>query len=99
MQKMTTRKQITNVLIYVTLATSSAIAPPLFAQASRPRVNNEKPAKVTGQTKRIHPHALKLILQGKKAEAHHLLSEIYHWFTEGFDTADLLGAKALLEEL
>jgi len=37
--------------------------------------------------------------QGKKAEAHQLLSEIYGWFTEGFDTKDLQEAKALLEEL
>jgi predicted ATPase len=37
--------------------------------------------------------------QGKKAEAHKLLSEIYGWFTEGFDTKDLQDAKALLEEL
>ncbi|MBI3795364.1 MAG: hypothetical protein HY268_00130 [Deltaproteobacteria bacterium] len=37
--------------------------------------------------------------QGKKKEAHELLAEIYTWFTEGFDTADLKEAKALLEEL
>ena len=37
--------------------------------------------------------------QGKKAEAHMLLSEVYNWFTEGFDTKDLQEAKALLEEL
>ena len=37
--------------------------------------------------------------QGKKEEARQLLSEIYDWFTEGFDTADLQEAKALLEEL
>jgi adenylate cyclase len=37
--------------------------------------------------------------QGKKEEAHHMLAEIYGWFTEGFDTADLKDAKALLEEL
>jgi predicted ATPase len=37
--------------------------------------------------------------QGKKTEAHHMLSEIYNWFTEGFDTKDLQEAKALLEEL
>jgi len=37
--------------------------------------------------------------QGKRHEAHSLLSEIYHWFTEGFDTKDLQEAKALLEEL
>jgi predicted ATPase len=37
--------------------------------------------------------------QGKKAEARRTLSEIYGWFTEGFDTKDLQEAKALLEEL
>ena len=37
--------------------------------------------------------------QGKHAEARRLLSEIYDWFTEGFDTKDLQEAKALLEEL
>jgi predicted ATPase len=37
--------------------------------------------------------------QGKQAEAHELLAPIYGWFTEGFDTADLLEAKALLAEL
>jgi predicted ATPase len=37
--------------------------------------------------------------QGKKAEAHQMLAEIYNWFTEGFDTKDLQEAKALLEEL
>jgi predicted ATPase/class 3 adenylate cyclase len=37
--------------------------------------------------------------QGKQREAHQLLAEIYGWFTEGFDTADLKEAKILLEEL
>jgi predicted ATPase len=37
--------------------------------------------------------------QGKRAEARELLAPVYGWFTEGFDTADLLEAKALLEEL
>jgi predicted ATPase len=37
--------------------------------------------------------------QGKKAEAHQLLAEIYNWFTEGFDTKDLQEAKVLLERL
>ena len=37
--------------------------------------------------------------QGKRDEARRLLAEIYGWFTEGFDTADLQEAKALLEEL
>jgi predicted ATPase len=35
--------------------------------------------------------------QGKTAPAHQLLAEVYAWFTEGFDTADLQEAKALLE--
>jgi adenylate cyclase len=37
--------------------------------------------------------------QGKKEEARQLLAEIYGWFTEGFGTADLQEAKALLESL
>jgi predicted ATPase len=37
--------------------------------------------------------------QGKKEEARQLLAEIYGWFTEGFDTADLKAARTLLEEL
>jgi predicted ATPase len=37
--------------------------------------------------------------QGKRAEARDLLALVYGWFTEGFDTADLQEAKALLEEL
>jgi predicted ATPase len=37
--------------------------------------------------------------QGKRAEARAMLAEIYGWFTEGFDTADLKDAKALLDNL
>ena len=37
--------------------------------------------------------------QGKRVEAHALLEEIYGWFTEGFDTADLQEARALLDAL
>ncbi len=37
--------------------------------------------------------------QGKRAEARELLAPIYGWFTEGFDTADLQEAKALLTAL
>jgi class 3 adenylate cyclase/predicted ATPase len=37
--------------------------------------------------------------QGKTREAHDLLAPVYGWFTEGFDTADLKDAKALLDEL
>jgi predicted ATPase len=35
----------------------------------------------------------------RRDEARTMLAEIYNWFTEGFDTADLKDAKALLEEL
>jgi predicted ATPase len=37
--------------------------------------------------------------QGKRQEAYDLLAPVYGWFTEGFDTADLKDAKALLDEL
>jgi predicted ATPase len=37
--------------------------------------------------------------QGRRAEACNLLAAVYGWFTEGFDTADLKEAKALLDEL
>src|SRR5262245_58655840 len=40
-----------------------------------------------------------LAKQGKRDEARTMLADIYGWFTEGFDTADLKDAKALLEEL
>ena len=36
---------------------------------------------------------------GRRDEARTMLADIYGWFTEGFDTADLKDAKALLEEL
>ena len=37
--------------------------------------------------------------QGKRTKAYELLAPIYGWFTEGFDTADLEDAKALLDAL
>jgi class 3 adenylate cyclase/predicted ATPase len=36
---------------------------------------------------------------GKRQDAYDLLAPVYHWFTEGFDTADLQEAQALLDEL
>ena len=50
------------------IAVLSLATPQFFAQSSKPRVNNEKPEK-GNQVKRMHPHALKLILQGNKQEA------------------------------
>jgi len=40
-----------------------------------------------------------LVKQGRRDKARATLAEIYNWFTEGFETADLGDAKALLEEL
>jgi predicted ATPase len=40
-----------------------------------------------------------LAQQGRRDEARAMLADIYTWFTEGFDTADLKDAKAPLEEL
>jgi tetratricopeptide (TPR) repeat protein len=40
-----------------------------------------------------------LIKQGRRDEGCTMLADIYNWFTEGFDTADLKEAKALLEQL
>jgi len=37
--------------------------------------------------------------QGRRAEARELLAPLYSWFNEGFDTADLKEAKALLDKL
>jgi predicted ATPase len=40
-----------------------------------------------------------LVQRGDRDEARSMLRDIYNWFTEGFDTADLKDAKALLDEL
>jgi predicted ATPase len=40
-----------------------------------------------------------LASQGRRDEARTMLANIYNWFTEGFDTADLIDSKALLDEL
>jgi predicted ATPase len=37
--------------------------------------------------------------QDKKKQARQMLAEIYGWFSEGFDTKDLIDAKALIEQL
>ncbi len=40
-----------------------------------------------------------LAKEGNRTEARAMLAEIYNWFTEGFDTADLKEARSLLDEL
>jgi predicted ATPase len=37
--------------------------------------------------------------QGKRDEARQLITQVYGWFTEGFDTGDLHEANAMLREL
>ena len=37
--------------------------------------------------------------RGERQKAHDLLSPVYGWFTEGFDTQDLIDAKGLLDKL
>jgi hypothetical protein len=41
----------------------------------------------------------RVLAYARRDEGHRLLSRIYNWFTEGFDTADLKDARTLLEEL
>ena len=61
----------------------------------------------TARVQRAKYHELKattsfarwLQSHGRASEALRVLADIYNWFTEGFDTADLKDAKALLEEL
>ena len=38
-----------------------------------------------------------MMRHSRRAQAHRMLSKIYNWFTEGFDTDDLKEAKAMLE--
>ena len=40
-----------------------------------------------------------LAKQGRRDDARTMLTQIYDWFSEGFDTADLKDAKALLDQL
>jgi hypothetical protein len=52
-----------------------------------------------GPIQMILDHAQLAMLAGPEAEAGATLAQIYSWFTEGFETADLKDAKALLDEL
>ena len=60
------------------------LSSPLLAQASKLKVNNESPSK-RDQVKRMHPYALKLILQGRKKEAIEYLEKI----SEKIDIVDI----------
>jgi hypothetical protein len=52
---------------------------------------------IAGTARNNEPGAI--VAAGQEDNAHHMLSEIYNWFTEGFDTKDLQEAKKLLEAL
>jgi predicted ATPase len=77
--------------------------------ASRPEQQKQKTLHALLITRRQQAKSLELRAaislarlwqqQGKHADARELLAPIYGWFTEGFDTADLQEAKALLEAL
>ena len=62
------RKLSIKLLLCFLLVPLMDLSSPLLAQASKLKVNNESPSK-RDQVKRMHPHALKLILQGRKKEA------------------------------
>ena len=54
--------------------------------------------KVLGAARRDQPRR-DLGHRGERTQARHLLTPVYAWFTEGFETADSKDAKALLDEL
>ena len=67
-----------------------------FRQAMN--IARRQQAKVPGAAGGDKPEST-VATAGQAAEARQLLAEVYGWFTEGFNTADLHEAKALLEEL
>jgi predicted ATPase len=75
---------------------NSAEAKPCFERGIEiARMQNAKALELRATTSL----ARLLASQGYRDEAHAMLAEIYNWFTEGFDTADLKDGKALLDEL
>jgi predicted ATPase len=70
---------------------------PFLIYARLPKAH-EATCEVLGAARDDQPRAA-LAKQGKTDEAGKMLAAIYNWFTEGFDTADLKDARALLDEL
>jgi hypothetical protein len=68
-------------------------------ERQRPRSAARHGTEPLGEVSRSYAGPNPLYDQGKRAKAHDLLAQVYDWFTEGFDSADLKGAKALLDEL
>ena len=69
------RKLSIKLLLCFLLVPVMDLSSPLLAQASKLKVNNESPSK-RDQVKRMHPYALKLILQGRNKEAIKYLENI-----------------------
>jgi predicted ATPase len=72
------------------------------AQAERHYLRSLEVARAQGsRTIQLRATSLALLWaeRGERQKAHDLLAPVYEWFTEGFDTADLKDAKALLDEL
>ena len=78
------------------VGTSAAQPRPISAAHWRSPRQQESPAL---QLRAARDLARLLAEQGERRQAYDLLAPIYGWFTEGFDTPDLIEAKALLEEL
>ena len=53
----------------------------------------------TALSTELDPEELREVVRAYQEMCAEILAEVYGWFTEGFDTADLQEAKALLEEL
>ena len=69
-------------------------------QQARPHRRPPPAGQVLGATGGHEPESPSWQRQGEtRRSARQVLAEVYGWFTEGFDTADLQEAKALLEEL
>jgi len=77
--------------------------PPMFVQAEgcfnqSIKIAQQQKAKSL-ELRAVMSLARLLPKQGRKEEARRILDETYGWFTEGFDTADLIEARALLNDL
>ena len=68
----------------------------MLSPSDRNRTRSER--QVVGATRDHQPRSATRPA-ARSDEARTILADIYGWFTEGFDTADLKDAKALLEEL
>ncbi len=71
----------------------------LRAVMSLVRLRQQQAREQAVRSKQLGVSSTEQSVQTQLAEAHQMLSDVYTWFTEGFDTKDLQEAKALLEQL